>query len=753
FATIQKGIDAAPDGSTVLVAPGSYEENIIMKERVHLRGSGPSVTFISGEGKQLRSTLLLWAVIWAADHSVLEGFTITVTPPDDSYNRYAVQGYTEDRNDPIIANNVFMGGSGNELISFWGGSARIVNNTFFGNQFQHSLISVNNHLRSGIPVVANNIFANNQIRSVVGAHNGAQPEVSFNMLWDNSVRFEDFVGFTPGLGNRWENPCFIDPASGDLRLSPSSPAIDAGDNDSILPFLPTDMPGDSRIVNGTIDMGAYESGTAPTPNVYYADAVNGDDNNDGLTPQAAFATIQRGIDAAEDGEVVLVCPGVYQEEVNFLGKALTVQGVAPSPAGVPVLQNPGDFAVSFYYGEGRDSILKNFVIRNSFIAVFIARSSPTISNVTIVENRYGIDAYAGSEPDISNVILWNNAGSDLFGCQARYSCIEQVTVGEGNIDADPLFVDPVAGDYRLASQRGRYWPEHDVWVLDKVTSPCVDGGDPGADPLREPTPNGSRINMGAYGGTPQASLSLRCEPLPGRASNPSPADGAVGVSTDVILSWTAGSNAVSHDVYFGTYDSLAFVGNQTATEFNPGKLNTYTTYFWRIDEVNSEGTTTGEIWTFTPGPPRPPKGRTCFTGETGVWVNGTLVPISNVGLGQNVGRTDSASAGGSSVPLPHLGKVEELQEHEGTFVCYDVLLESGNCISVAENHYFLAESGRWISLQELKAGTKLQTARGSIGIISMTWRPTPYAGKVYNLKVEGSDRYLVGADAVIVRDY
>jgi hypothetical protein len=194
-----------------------------------------------------------------------------------------------------------------------------------------------------------------------------------------------------------------------------------------------------------------------------------------------------------------------------------------------------------------------------------------------------------------------------------------------------------------------------------------------------------------------------------------------------------------------------FVGNQTATQFNPGPLQMYTTYFWRIDEVNSEGTTTGELWTFrTLGGP---KGRLCFTGETGVWIDGALVRISNVGLGQNVGRTDGASVEGLSVPLPHLGKVEKVQEHEGTFVCYDVLLESGNCISVAENHYFLTESGRWVSLQNLKTGTKLQTAKGSIGIISVTKRPIPYVGKVYNLKVEASDRYLVGKDAIIVRDY
>ncbi len=82
-----------------------------------------------------------------------------------------------------------------------------------------------------------------------------------------------------------------------------------------------------------------------------------------------------------------------------------------------------------------------------------------------------------------------------------------------------------------------------------------------------------------------------------------------------------------------------------------------------------------------------------------------------------------------------------------------LLLESGNRIGVAERHYFLAESGDWVAVQNLKTATKLQTPKGSIGIVNVTKRPMPYVGKVYNLKVEGSDRYLVGKDAVIVRDY
>ena len=74
-------------------------------------------------------------------------------------------------------------------------------------------------------------------------------------------------------------------------------------------------------------------------------------------------------------------------------------------------------------------------------------------------------------------------------------------------------------------------------------------------------------------------------------------------------------------------------------------------------------------------------------------------------------------------------------------------------MSVAERHYFLTEPGKWVAVQNLTTATRLQTPKGPIGIVSITKRPMPYVGKIYNLKVEGSDRYLVGKDAVIVRDY
>lgn len=476
----------------------------------------------------------------------------------------------------------------------------------------------------------------------------------------------------------------------------------------------------------------------------YVDAVNGNDNNNGLTPRTAFTTIQKGIDAAEDGDVVLVYPGLYVEEINFLGKAIIVQGVAVSAAGVPVLWNPGDFAVSLYYGEGPGSILKNFIIKDSFMGIFVADSSPTISNLTIVGNKYGIEAYADSQPDITNCILWNNTDGDLFGCQARYSCVKRESEGEGNISDDPLFVDPDNGDFHLLSVRGRYWPEFDIWVLDKVTSPCVDAGDPQVEMSNEPMPNGGRINIGAYGGTTEASLSPSELPyrLDNKASNPYPADGAIDVEGDLTLTWTVGFNAASHDVYFGEDIEAVFFadinetygiyrGRQAATSYTPPEgISRYPYYYWRIDEVDSQGNIEkGTVWAFRTKNP-PPKGRACFLPETPVLTNGRLVQIQNV--------TSSRT-------------IDSVQEHKGTFVCRDIVLESGNTISVVEAHCFMTDSGQWVAAQNLTTNLRLKTLTGTVGIKSITTRS--YTGNVYNLKIANSDRYMVGKDSVIVRDY
>jgi len=83
-----------------------------------------------------------------------------------------------------------------------------------------------------------------------------------------------------------------------------------------------------------------------------------------------------------------------------------------------------------------------------------------------------------------------------------------------------------------------------------------------------------------------------------KAENPSPADGATGVSTWADLSWTGMPGATSHDVYFGTVSPGTFQTNTTELTFDPGELGQSTTYYWRIDEITGSGTVTGGVWSF-----------------------------------------------------------------------------------------------------------------------------------------------------------
>ncbi len=104
------------------------------------------------------------------------------------------------------------------------------------------------------------------------------------------------------------------------------------------------------------------------------------------------------------------------------------------------------------------------------------------------------------------------------------------------------------------------------------------------------------------------------------AHNPTPADGTLLRETWVLLSWLPGDFAASHDVYLSeNFDDVdagtseAFQGNQTLTEFTtgfpgfsyPDGLVPGTTYYWRIDEVEADGTTKhkGFVWSFAV-PPR-----------------------------------------------------------------------------------------------------------------------------------------------------
>lgn len=94
---------------------------------------------------------------------------------------------------------------------------------------------------------------------------------------------------------------------------------------------------------------------------------------------------------------------------------------------------------------------------------------------------------------------------------------------------------------------------------------------------------------------------------------PTPADGARFQSPEVDLTWMLGKNASKHEVYFGTSrdEVLAGTGNtfqgaQVDATFDPGPLADGTTYYWRVDEIESAGTKqVGPVWSFTTVPSIP----------------------------------------------------------------------------------------------------------------------------------------------------
>ena len=425
------------------------------------------------------------------------------------------------RSDPILTNCIFTANQGDLYgagMSCHNSDSILTNCTFTGNV-----------------APMGSALAFNEGQSIARIDNCILWDGS-NAIWDNdrsiiTISYSNIQGNWNGRfgeGNIDADPLFVNPEGPDdilgtgddeLGLALLSPCVDMGDpNFAPLPSE-TDADNNTRVVGGRVDMGAYEF-----QGVLYVDDDTSE-NPEAMNPlkygteDYPFNAIQEAIDTAREGYTILVRPGVYNK-IDFLGKPITVQGVdgaAVIEASLTAGRIGGEDAVTFHTGEGPGSVLKNFIIRNSGMAISLnLQSSPTISNLTIVDNDFGIAAYENSTPDICNCIFWNNKDGNLFQCEVRYSCVDGGAPGEGNISVDPLFVDASDGDYHLKSEGWRWSRYTETWTYDDVTSRCIDAGDPdsplGDELMSVPRDDDNeyginrRINMGAFGGTFQASM-------------------------------------------------------------------------------------------------------------------------------------------------------------------------------------------------------------------------------------------------------
>jgi len=230
------------------------------------------------------------------------------------------------------------------------------------------------------------------------------------------------------------------------------------------------------------------------------------------------------MEEASGGAVRAEGPSTVITNTDFIGNFCYVResgyGGALYCSGDPILQNC--LFAENTCSKGTLSGTENNLLGGGLYVT----GNPTLVNCTIYGNKtynqvtppVGAGIYCTGTATLLNCILWANSVNDQVVQAAQiqgdfadisYSCIQDWTHGGvGNINDDPLFADPNHLDFHLKSHYGRWDPKQPAWMYDAQTSACIDGGKH-TDPnwINEIWPHGKRINMGVYGGTPQASLS------------------------------------------------------------------------------------------------------------------------------------------------------------------------------------------------------------------------------------------------------
>jgi predicted outer membrane repeat protein len=487
YATIQNAIDSSIDSDIVLVADGTYtgigNKNLnfngkrirVMSENgpyhtiIDCQGSGRGISFVTDEDNS----------------SVFDGFTIrnggNVTQGGAIFCQYS---------SPVISNCILSfnnaAGDGAGIYSEEC-SLTVTNVIFFANYAQNegggvftydSSDSYNNCLFDGnyagtggggamcdnysMPSFTNCTFYGNEADLFGGGlvvSGNSEPEALNSIFYSNtfnelyvisgniSVSYSNVYGGWPGVGNISGNPAFVSGALGDTYLDYStktiSPCIDAGSasanavcfatgqGDLCMSDLTTRL--DAMPDNGLVDMGFHyalvSSVPTATPTPYQTPtplpAV--------IRVPADYATIQQAINAAVDGDTVLVADGTYtgngNKNLNTLGKKITVIS-ENGPANTVIdceHEGRGFFFDSF---ELNSTVINGFTIQNGYVdsgnfpeagggGMLFYWSAPQIENC-VIKSSYamyggGIMIYESEVMFINCLIVDNGLLSQSVG--------------------------------------------------------------------------------------------------------------------------------------------------------------------------------------------------------------------------------------------------------------------------------------------------------------------------------------------------
>ncbi len=235
YPTIQQGIDAANPGDIVMVAPGTYYEEITLKADVAVIGTGEGLSIIDGGGNQGDVVKAIGNAI--TNNTKFQGFTVRGA----NYGGMPGGGgiFCNSGASPEICNNRVEGNSTG--IATWNGSAPfihnnvVVDNTYTGIDISSKPDVINNTVAgnsNGIydsggygPVIMNNIVTGNSSRGMGCVNNSCPTDFSYNDVWGNS---QNYYNCSPGPGDISADPMYVDEPNGDYHLQAGSPCIDSG---------------------------------------------------------------------------------------------------------------------------------------------------------------------------------------------------------------------------------------------------------------------------------------------------------------------------------------------------------------------------------------------------------------------------------------------------------------------------------------------------------------------------------------------
>ena len=249
---------------------------------------------------------------------------------------------------------------------------------------------------------------------------------------------------------------------------------------------------------------------------------------------------------------------------NFIEDGHIAIGISTSSIKIDnnIIIDPDNYGIWVTASGSSLTINNNVFYSSSYDAIMVGASYSSVSiknNIFSEITGYCVNRGAGSLT-VSYNDVWN-CGSPAFSGVTATNTLQQ----------NPQFADASNYDFHLKSQGGRWTPTD--WVIDSVTSPCIDAGDPSSDYSKEPAPNGGRINMGAYGNSAEASKSRGSDITP-----PTSITHLQNTTGQTWINWTWFNPTDSDFNYTMVYIEGVWQTNTSEPSYNATSLTLGTTY-------------------------------------------------------------------------------------------------------------------------------------------------------------------------------